>query len=175
MRGDSERARAKGYAGLKVTAEGEEELEIIGMEAVRRDWTDMAHQIQRELLALLFRDTPPEQIEDHIFAWVCAVRNGEKDADLVYRKSLRKPLSSYTKSNPPHVVAARQLSNPSGTIHYVMTVAGPQPVGFVTAPLDYEHYIEKQIKPIVRTIGQESDFDVETAITGMPDLFKSAN
>ena len=40
------------------------------------------------------------------------------------------------------------------------------PLGFVTAPLDYEHYVEKQIKPIVRTIGQVCDIDVEGAVMG---------
>jgi DNA polymerase-2 len=142
------------------------------MEAVRRDWTDLAHQLQRDLLENLFRDTPAMEIESRVLRWIDSVRSGEHDGELIYRKGLRKPLSSYTKSNPPHVVAARQLANPSGTIHYVMTVEGPQPVGHVNARLDYEHYIEKQIAPIVRTIGQVCDIDVESAVTGVSDLFR---
>jgi DNA polymerase-2 len=169
MRG-SDRGRAKGYAGLRLGA-GTEFVEVIGMEAVRRDWTDMAHQIQRELLALLFRDTPPEQIEDHIFAWVCAVRAGEKDADLVYRKSLRKAVEAYTRSTPPHVKAARLLPNPRGVIHYVVTRDGPQPVGHISSPVDYDHYVEKQIEPIVRTIAQVYPIDADAALKGERNLF----
>ena len=43
----------------------------------------------------------------------------------------------------------------------------------MTAPIDYEHYIEKQIRPIVRTIGRVCDLDVEVALGGTPDLFRS--
>ncbi len=171
-RGSEDRGRAKGYAGLLCDSPTSSQLEIIGMEAVRRDWTDLAHQLQRDLLEKLFRDIPAMEIESRVLRWIDSVRGGEHDGELVYRKSLRKPLSSYTKSNPPHVVAARQMSNPSGTIHYVMTVEGPQPVGHINARLDYEHYIEKQIAPIVRTIGQVCDIDVESAVTGVSDLFR---
>lgn len=172
--GNVERGRAKGYAGLLVQPKGIENIEIVGMEAIRRDWTDMAGNLQRALISLLFHDASAEEIESEVSEWLRGVRAGERDEELIYRKSLRKPIENYTRTNPPHVTAARMLPNPSGVIQYVITRDGPQPVGFVKSPLDYEHYIEKQIKPIVRTIGQVSDFDVETAITGMPDLFKSA-
>ena len=38
------------------------------------------------------------------------------------------------------------------TIAYVITVQGPQTVETAFAPLDYDHYIEKQIKPIAESI-----------------------
>ena len=63
MRGNAERGRAKGYAGLKVAADGSEEVEIIGMEAVRRDWTDLAHEVQRDLLERVFHDAPAAELE----------------------------------------------------------------------------------------------------------------
>lgn len=173
MRGDSEKARAKGYAGLKVADDGSEEVEIIGMEAVRRDWTDLAHDIQRDLLDSVFHDVPGQDLEARILGWVDAMRRGERDNDLVYRKALRKGIDGYTKTVPAHVAAARLLPDARGTIRYVVTRDGPQPVGHVTAPIDYEHYIEKQIRPIVRTIGQVCDLDVEVALGGTPDLFRS--
>ena len=172
-RGDTDRARAKGYAGLKVAADGSDEVEIIGMEAVRRDWTDLAHEVQRDLLAMVFRDVPAAELEARVLDWVDAMRRGERDDDLVYRKALRKGVEGYTKSVPAHVAAARLLPGARGTIRYVITRDGPQPVGHVTAPIDYEHYIEKQIRPIVRTIGRVCDLDVEVALGGTPDLFRS--
>ena len=33
-----------------------------------------------------------------------------------------------------------------------MTTEGPQPVGHVTAPPDYDHYLEKQLRPIAESI-----------------------
>jgi DNA polymerase-2 len=29
-----------------------------------------------------------------------------------------------------------------------MTLAGPQPDGFQDSPIDYEHYIHKQVEPV---------------------------
>ena len=172
-RGDSDKARAKGYAGLKVAADGTDEVEIIGMEAVRRDWTDLAHEIQRDLLDMVFRGQSAAALEQRVLEWVDAMRRGERDDDLVYRKALRKSVEGYTKSMPAHVAAARLLPGARGTIRYVFTRDGPQPVGHVTAPIDYEHYLEKQIRPIVRTIGRVCDLDVEVALGGTPDLFRS--
>ena len=170
IRGSADRARAKGYAGLLFDADGER-LEIVGMEAVRRDWTELAHAMQRDLLGRLFHDEPGEEIERCVAAWIRAVRAGEKDDALVYHKSLRKPVEQYVRTTPPHVKAAKLLSKPSGVIHYVMTTAGPQPLGYVSAPLDYGHYVEKQIEPIVRTIAQVCPFDVEGVVRGEPSLF----
>ena len=170
-RAEEARARAKGYAGLRVDDEGEE-VEIIGMEAVRRDWTELSHIVQRELLDLLFHDRSAEEIEACLTKWVESVRSGNRDDMLVYRKALRKPLADYTRSVPPHAKAAKLLKNPSGVIHYVITTQGPQPIGRVSAPLDYDHYVEKQIGPIARTVARVTDIDVEAAITGEQSLFR---
>ena len=170
MRGSEDRARAKGYAGLKVD-DGEEQVEIVGMEAVRRDWTDMAHELQRDLLDMMFRDVGAPEIERRLVTWADEVRAGKWDDKLVYRKGLRKGAGGYTKSSPPHVKAARLLPNPRGVIHYVMTMQGPQPVGYITAPIDHEHYIEKQVKPIAGIVAQVCSIDVARAISVEPDLF----
>ena len=116
---------------------------------------------------------PVAALESGVLDWVDAMGRGERDDDLVYRKALRKSVDGYTSSVPAHVAAARLLPDPRGTIRYVVTRDGPQPVGYVTAPIDYEHYLEKQIRPIVRTIGQVCDLDVEIALGGTPDLFRS--
>jgi len=41
------------------------------------------------------------------------------------------------------------LKNPRGVIQYIVTCDGPQPVGHTRAELDYDHYVEKQIAPLV--------------------------
>ena len=170
MRGDSERGRAKGYAGLRRGEEGDL-VEIVGMEAVRRDWTDLAHQLQAVLLDRVFHEVSGAEIEEEIFNWVQEVQTGQKDELLIYRKNLRKPVESYTRSVPPHVKAAKLMDSPSGVIRYVITRDGPQPEGQLTSPIDYTHYIEKQIRPIVTTVSRAYDLDVETAISGRLNLF----
>ena len=169
-RGAVDRGRAKGYAGLREDRSGTW-LEIIGMEAVRRDWTRLAHQLQRDILMRIFNDESPMLIEACIAAWVDAVRHGRKDDDLVYHKGLRKSVEAYTRSSPPHVKAARLLAKPSGVIHYIMTQQGPQPVGYLNAPIDYDHYINKQVAPIVNTLAAVYDLDLDLALRGAPTLF----
>ncbi|MCY3556455.1 MAG: DNA polymerase II [Gemmatimonadetes bacterium] len=173
MRSDVERGRAKGYAGLRRGTDGDR-VEIVGMEAVRRDWTDLAHRLQGVLLDRVFHDVPGAEIEEEIYHWVQEVRTGRRDELLVYRKNLRKPVESYTRSVPPHVKAARLMENPTGVIRYVITLDGPQPEGRITAPIDYGHYIEKQIRPIVTTVAHAYELDVEAALSGRLSLFGNA-
>jgi DNA polymerase-2 len=151
----------KRYAGLIGGASGEEgELELVGLEAVRRDWSAVARRFQRELLARVFHDQP---LAEFVREFVAALRAGRYDDELVYRKAIRKPLAAYTKTTPPHVKAARKQAEGAGRIvTYVMTAAGPEPAGETTAPPDYEHYVSQQLRPIadavLRWVG-EPEFD----------------
>ena len=151
------RGRAKGYAGLRVVAgvHGEtEELEVVGLEAVRHDWTPLAQRLQRDLLDRVFHDAASKEIGEHVRELLRDLRAGTRDAELAYRKSLRKPVEAYTKSSPPHARAAALLppEERSGLIRYVWTTAGPQPESRRTAPPDYEHYVQKQVRPIVESL-----------------------
>ena len=155
IRGSSEGSK-KRYAGMK-----DGELVFKGLENVRSDWTVLAKVFQYELYKRVFTNEPVKQ---YINKTLNAVKAGKMDDELVYKKRLRKPLSSYVKSLPPHVKAARRadklfeekglpLRYQSNTsIAYVITVQGPQTVETISAPLDYDHYIEKQIKPIADSI-----------------------
>ena len=75
---------------------------------------------------------------------------------------LRKSIDKYTATTPPHVAAARKLSSPPGRIiSYLMTSDGPEPFEESSHPLDYEHYVQKQVRPIAEPIlellGQDFD------------------
>ena len=135
----------KRYAGL-VTGPGGDTLDVVGLEAVRRDWSLVARRFQRELLQLVFHDQP---IEPFIRDFVAELRAGRFDDQLAYRKAIRKPLESYTKTTPPHVKAARkQAGGPGRIVTYVVTTAGPEAAGETTAPPDYDHYVTQQLRPI---------------------------
>ncbi|MEK6892578.1 MAG: DNA polymerase II [Nanoarchaeota archaeon] len=146
---ESEKAAKKRYAGL-IEENNKEELEIVGLEAIRGDWTDAAQEFQKELLMKVFHK---ESIEQFIKSYIKKILGGKVDDKLVYRKSIRKALNEYTKTTPPHVKAARQLDHlDSNVIEYYMTSAGPEPIQKLKHKIDYEHYIEKQIKPIANQI-----------------------
>ncbi len=147
----------KRYAGLVDSPGGSARVVFTGMEAVRGDWTELAKEVQRELYGRLFGDQP---VEDYLRQVVADVRAGRLDEELVYRKSLRKDPSAYTATTPPHVVAARQIAGKTrGRVAYVVTVAGPEPAADRRHPLDYEHYVEKQVRavaePVLTLLGLE--------------------
>jgi DNA polymerase-2 len=156
------RGRAKGYAGLRLEDNGER-LEIVGMEAVRHDWTELAHGLQRDLLGWVFHDVPVAEIVERIRNLVRDLRAGLKDDLLTYRRSLRKPVEAYTKSSPPHVRAAALLpaEDRTGLIRYVWTREGPQPESRRSATFDYDHYVEKQLSPIVEAVAPYIGLDLE--------------
>ena len=155
------RGARKRYAGL-IAEDGEEQVVFTGMEVVRRDWTDLARQMQRELYDLLFHDQPVDRL---VRERVAALRDGEFDRELVYRKSLRKDPSAYTSTTPPHVAAARKMSGkPGRRISYVMTVAGPEPAEEQANSLDYEHYVQKQIRPIAEPVLEVLNLNFEKVI-----------
>jgi DNA polymerase-2 len=155
--GNAQRGRAKGYAGLLAAeaaagagADLSSRLEIVGMEAVRRDWTDLAQEFQVGLLKLLFGEQDLAAFIRLAGETARRLYAGELDGKLVYRKALRKPVSAYTRTTPPHVKAAALLppARQRGLIRYVVTRDGPQPENSRSAPPDYDHYLEKQLKPI---------------------------
>jgi DNA polymerase-2 len=154
----------KRYAGL-VSGPGGEELDLVGLEAVRRDWSAVARRFQRELLQLVFHE---QAVDGFIQIFVADLRQGRFDDELAYRKAIRKPLEAYTKTTPPHVKAARkQAGGPGRIVTYVITAAGPEAAGETTAPPDYDHYVTQQLRPIadalLRFLGGP-DFDTIVGI-----------
>jgi DNA polymerase-2 len=143
------KAAKKRYAGL-LEVHGKEELEITGLEAIRGDWTEVAQDFQKEILMKVFHK---EEITSFIKLYIKKIEEGKLDSKLVYRKSIRKNLDEYTKTTPPHVKAARKLPHlDSSIIEYVITIDGPEPIQKLKHKIDYNHYIEKQIKPIANQV-----------------------
>jgi DNA polymerase-2 len=179
---NSFRGRAKGYAGLLVPAgrivrddvggTDPSHIEIRGMEAVRRDWTDLAKGFQIGLLMLVFRNTGLDEIKSFIRSVQNDLFDGKLDTRLVYRKALRKPVSQYTHAQPPHVRAAAMLDprDQRGLISYIWSVDGPQPVEKMTAPPDYVHYVDKQLKPICQSFTDVLHTDIQSLFGGKEQL-----
>jgi DNA polymerase II len=160
IRGSDEGSK-KRYAGLIVKPDGSEEMIFKGLESVRTDWTPLAQQFQQGLYRRIFKG---EAYRDYVCDYVERTLSGEFDALLVYRKRLRRPLDEYQRNVPPHVRAARvadeynrhqgrplQYQN-GGWIRYVMTVAGPEPLETQRAPIDYDHYLTRQLQPVADAI-----------------------
>lgn len=150
----------KRYAGL--IGEGDSERIIFkGLESARTDWTPLAQEFQQTLYSMIFHGENPS---DYVREFVEQTKAGKFDDKLTYQKRLRRRLHEYQKNVPPQVRAARmademnaQLGRPlqyqnKGQIEYVITLAGPEPKEYQKNPIDYQHYIDKQLKPVGEAI-----------------------
>ena len=148
----------KRYAGL---IDGQPEVEFVGMEVVRRDWTELAKDVQRELYARLFAEQP---VDDYLKDVVSALRRGDLDDKLIYRKGLRKRPADYTANTPPHVAAARKSGSTGRVVAYVMTTAGPEPLDALCNQPDREHYLAKQVRPVSEPVLAVLGLDFDQAV-----------
>jgi DNA polymerase-2 len=163
----STRGASKRYAGLRY-GDDSGQAEFVGMEVVRRDWTTLAKDVQRELYRRLFTD---ESVDAYLAEVVRRVRSGELDDALVYRKNLRKDTDEYTATTPPHVAAARKATQAQGRlISYVMTTAGPEPLGELRNPIDREHYVAKQVRPVAEPVLATLGLEFERVIGDLRQL-----
>jgi DNA polymerase-2 len=156
----SELGSKKRYAGLKTTKEGDQ-LIFKGLETVRSDWTQLAKGFQLTLYQMVFAR---HKVSDYLLQVIADTRAGKLDQQLVYRKRIRRRLALYVKNVPPHVKAARLADQQNealgktlkyqhkGWISYVITVNGPEPIEYLNSQIDYDHYVDKQIKPIAEGI-----------------------
>jgi DNA polymerase II len=123
---------------------------------VRTDWTRLAREFQEELYRRIFMR---EDYADYVSQVTARVLAGEVDQHLVYRKRLWRKLGDYQRNVPPHVQAARLCAErglpvPSrgNWVEYVITTAGAEPATKTLAPLDYQHYVDRQLAPVADAI-----------------------
>jgi DNA polymerase-2 len=164
----------KKYAGLVRSKGGKTQLVVRGLEAVRTDWTPLARNAQTELLEKVFAGQPWE-------SWLLELRarvlSGRLDDQLVYRKRLRRGVDDYA-SAPPHVRAARLKSDtedaddsPVADVEYVMTHRGPEPLSHRTAPIDYAHYLDRQLAPALDVVLERLGTSFARAAGNQLELF----
>ena len=176
----AEEGSKKRYAGLVTRSDGSEEMVYKGLETVRSDWSPLARRFQQELYQRIFHRQPHQ---DYIRDYVRRTLSGEFDELLIYRKRLRRRLDDYERNVPPHVRAARladdyndRLGRPrqyqrGGWISYVMSVNGPEPLEVRQAPIDYDHYVTRQLQPVADAILPFVDDDFGTLVGGQMGLF----
>lgn len=176
----------KRYAGLVTLGEensGQEKQQKLvfkGLESVRTDWTQLAKDFQQTLYSKVFNQ---KSVDDFIKETVEKTLSGEFDNKLIYRKRIRRKLSDYVKNVPPHVKAARLADEiykkqgkplryqQCGWIEYYITVNGPQVAEHLSAPLDYQFYIDRQLCAVANAILPFIGTSFEKIIDKQRDLF----
>ena len=160
--GDDDLGIKKKYCGYYVE-NGNDKIDFVGMEFVHNDATELCKKVQHDAYLKFFKH---ENYKKVVKEYIKNLKDGKYDNMLVYRKQMSKDQSTYEKITPPHVKAARLLLARNGSINsnmieYVMTlqnidgkkkISSPEPVGFVKNTIDYDHYIEKQLRPAVEQL-----------------------
>jgi DNA polymerase I len=151
----------KRYAGLLP----DDTLDIVGLEVVRGDWSDIARQVQEQVLLRILRDQSTEKAVEDVRATIRRLRQSEVPmADLTIRKTLTKPIEDYAVRTP-HVEVAKMLLKQGWDLAVGDKVAyviakGPgklfqkaKPSSQVSAAdVDGDYYLENQIKPAAMRI-----------------------
>lgn len=150
-------------------------LKVRGLEKVRRDWSNLAKNLQEEILHLILEKNAFEEAVKLVKEKIKALRELKVSLrDLTVYEQITKPLSDY-KLISPHVAAAKRLEE-KGIPVGVGTVVGfvikkgvgsisekAYPVEFMKLEeIDKDYYIHHQLLPaslrILKVLGiKESD------------------
>jgi DNA polymerase I len=151
----------KRYAGLLEDGS----LDIVGLEVVRGDWSDIARDVQERVIQRVLRDQSTEKAIEDVRATIRNLRTGEMSiGSLTIRKTLTKQIEDY-KVRTPHVEVAKMLVKQGwdlgvgDKVAYVIAKGSgrlfqkAKPPGRLTPQdIDVEYYVDNQIKPAAMRI-----------------------
>jgi DNA polymerase I len=170
----------KRYAGL---LEGGD-LDIVGLEAVRGDWSGVAKAMQEGMLRAILAEGGPNGAIGFARSYVAKVRSRAVPfRDFIIWKALTRPVGDY-KVKAPHVEAARRLMadgvelGPGDEVGYVITKGAgkiherAKPYAYARIDeVDVEYYIANQLIPVASRILSVFGIDAERALgSGLGDL-----
>lgn len=151
----------KRYAGLRRNGT----LDIVGLEVVRGDWSDLARKLQEQVLNSILQDQSTEKAVEDVRRTIRKLRSDQVPlADLTIRKTLTKQIEDYAV-RAPHVEVAKMLVKQGwgvtvgDKVAYVITKGSgklfqkAKPLSQVKVEdVDIDYYIDNQIKPAAMRI-----------------------
>ena len=160
----------KRYAGLRQDGS----LDIVGLEVIRGDWTEVAKKVQEHVLEIILNESSPKKAIDYVRSEISFLRNRKVPLrELIIWKTLTKPPEDYA-IKAPHVEAAKMLMQKGWRLrrgdkvgYLILTGKGSlynrvKPYVFAKPEeVDVEYYITNQVLPA--TIRILSFFNVTEA------------
>jgi DNA polymerase elongation subunit (family B) len=142
-------------------------LLIRGLETVRRDWCNLAKEVQRKVLEFVLKEKDVERAKKYVKEVINKLRKREISLkDLVIYEELTKPLEEY-KLISPHVMAAKKLKERGievgeGQVIMFVIQEGQGLISNKAEPLEFaklekidiDYYIDHQILPSAMRILQ---------------------
>ena len=162
-------------------------IDIVGFEAVRGDWCELAKEMQEKVAEIVLKTRDVNKAISYIRDVIKKLREGKIPiTKLVIWKTLTKRIEEY-EHEAPHVIAARRMReagyevSPGDKIGYVI-VKGHGSISnraypyFMVDPsrVDVEYYIDHQVVPAVMRILSYfgvTEKQLKAASTGHRSLF----
>ena len=155
-------------------------MKIRGFETIRRDWCQLARELQNKVLEKILREGNEKSALEYTKEIIKKIksRNIEKK-QLIIRTQLRKPLSEY-KAETPHVAMAKKMLEAGIPIsqgmlieYYIAESSNKKALKRekVVFPeenklYDIEYYLTKQVLPSIENIFQVFGIHTEDIIKG---------
>jgi len=172
-------AKAGAYGAKKKYALIDEQgkIKIKGFETVRRNWSEIAKEVQENVLTIVLKEDNPEKALKYANSVIQDLNNKKIPVDkVIIHTQLQKEVESYAAMGP-HVVIAQRLKqkgyevNPGMMIEYVVT-EGKGSIGnrarlpeeIIDNKYDAEYYIENQVIPSVERIFEVLGYKKEDLI-----------
>jgi DNA polymerase I len=169
----------KRYAGLTF----DNKIDIVGFEAVRGDWCDLAKDLQRQVIEKILLSSVDDAVRLARETIMKLRRKEFRIEDLIIWKSLDKSIDEY-EVEAPHVSAAKKAMKAGyaifkgGKIGYVI-VKGSGKISDRAEPyfmikdlsrIDVDYYIDKQIVPAVMRVLESFGIKESTLKSGGFDI-----
>ncbi len=151
----------KKYAGLRPDGQ----IDVVGLEAVRGDWSNLARDVQNTVLRMVLEDANPARATTYVQDLTSNLKSKNLPlSSFIIWKTLTKPAEAY-EVNAPHVEAAKKMARDGWPV-----TAGDK-VGFIITKksgklfqkaephykvtidkVDYDYYVRNQIVPAAARI-----------------------
>ena len=152
----------------------EGKIKIRGFETVRRDWCNLARDVQNKVLKMILEEGNEENSLKYIKRIIKQLKAREIDKrELLIKTQLKKPLSEY-KAQSPHVTIAKKMKELGYPIDVGMLifyyVAEDKKGKLVRdraklpeerGEYDIEYYVNHQILPAVENIFEVFNIDIK--------------
>ncbi len=162
-------------------------LIIKGFEYVRRDWCELAKEMQRKVLEIILRESNIKKAKEEVSKIIKALKEKKVDVKkLVIYTQITRNLEEYEVKKAPHIAAAKKALKkgyhiePGMIIAYVITKR-PGSISdkaeileeVIKNKIDYdeEYYINNQILPAVKRIFDSLKVSVDEIEKGQKTLF----
>lgn len=169
-------AKLTGFGAKKKYAllDSEGKIKVTGFEIVRRNWSTIAKEVQREVLEIILKKNNVKKAVEYVQDIVKQLRQNKIPLEkVIIYMQLQKDISAY-ENEGPHVAVAKRMEKkgipvgPGSVIEYVI-IAGKEKIRDRARLLDEvsqkdydpDYYINNQVIPAVESIFKVLGHDIK--------------